>query len=185
MKYGFVYLWYDRKHKRYYIGSHWGDVDDGYICSSPWMKNAYKRRPTDFRRRILETKIKTRVEQYNHEQKWLDLIKPEEVKIRYYNLNLKIHDHWCQYDDKILSIGQKISKTRSGKNFIGGKWPEESKLRFRKPKSEQHKANMRKPKAKVACPICCQVGGVSQMKRWHFNNCKELNIDEGEYHGRS
>ena len=53
--FGFVYLWYDRKRKMYYIGSHWGTVDDGYICSSNRMRKAYKRRPQDFKRRILET----------------------------------------------------------------------------------------------------------------------------------
>ena len=37
-KYGFVYIWYDRKHKRYYIGCRWGTENDGYICSSSWMK---------------------------------------------------------------------------------------------------------------------------------------------------
>ncbi len=29
-KYGFIYLWRDRKHNRYYLGSHWGSEDDGY-----------------------------------------------------------------------------------------------------------------------------------------------------------
>ena len=53
-KYGFIYIWRDRKHKRYYIGSHWGTEDDGYICSSPWMSQAYKHRPNDFKRRILQ-----------------------------------------------------------------------------------------------------------------------------------
>ena len=52
-KHGFVYIWYDRKHKRYYIGSHWGTEDDGYICSSKWMMQAYKLRPKDFTRKII------------------------------------------------------------------------------------------------------------------------------------
>ena len=52
-KYGFIYVWYDKKHKRYYVGSHWGHEDDGYICSSSWMRKAYRRRPSDFRRRII------------------------------------------------------------------------------------------------------------------------------------
>jgi hypothetical protein len=53
MKYGFVYLWFDRKHKRYYVGAHWGKEDDGYICSSNWMRDAYKKRSQDFLREIL------------------------------------------------------------------------------------------------------------------------------------
>lgn len=37
---GFVYIWYDRKRKLYYIGSHKGNINDGYICSSNRMRNA-------------------------------------------------------------------------------------------------------------------------------------------------
>lgn len=42
-------------------------------------------------------------------------------------------------------------------------------------KSEEHKANMRKPKRKVACPHCGLVGGGGAMKRWHFDNCANKN----------
>ena len=31
------------------------------------------------------------------------------------------------------------------------------------------------PKPKVICPHCNKEGGLPQMKRWHFNNCKEKN----------
>ena len=51
-EYGFIYLWRDRKHNRYYVGCHWGTTDDEYICSSRWMKQAYKHRPYDFKRKI-------------------------------------------------------------------------------------------------------------------------------------
>jgi hypothetical protein len=37
--------------------------------------------------------------------------------------------------------------------------------------SEDVKQKMRKPKQKATCPSCGQVGGISQMKRWHFSNC--------------
>ena len=53
-KYGFVYLWRDKKRNMYYIGCHWGYTNDGYICSSNRMRDAFKRRRTDFNRRILE-----------------------------------------------------------------------------------------------------------------------------------
>jgi len=44
--------------------------------------------------------------------------------------------------------------------------------------SEETKAKMRKPRGKqelVTCPHCAKTGGVSNMTRWHFNNCKQLN----------
>jgi hypothetical protein len=83
---GFVYIWFDRKHKRFYIGSHWGYPSDSYICSSTWMRDAYKRRPSDFKRRIIETINTSRKDLYEAEYKWLSLIKDGELGTRYYNL---------------------------------------------------------------------------------------------------
>lgn len=31
-----------------------------------------------------------------------------------------------------------------------------------------------KPLEKIACPHCQKVGGISQMKRWHFDNCRKM-----------
>lgn len=46
---------------------------------------------------------------------------------------------------------------------------------YGKPKTEEHKQNMRKPKRKATCPHCGKEGGVSQMRQWHFDNCKVKN----------
>lgn len=40
-------------------------------------------------------------------------------------------------------------------------------------RTEETKLKMRKPKAKIECPHCNFIGGVSIMKRWHFENCKQ------------
>lgn len=107
-KYGFVYIWFDRKHKRYYIGCHWGTEDDGYLCSSNWMRDAYKRRPQDFKRRILKSDL-SRIEMYEEEQRYLNMIKPEEVKIRYYNLKITKDNPWHKYPENIKKVSEKIS----------------------------------------------------------------------------
>lgn len=107
MKTGFVYIWYDRKRKMYYIGCHWGTEQDGYICSSVRMKNAYKKRPLDFKRRIIQRNI-SRNELYQEEFKWLSKIKPEELKIKYYNIcNHKFNGHTGR--NLSLNHKQKIS----------------------------------------------------------------------------
>ncbi len=85
--FGFVYIWYDSKNKRFYIGSHKGSLDDGYISSSSWMKSSYRRRPHDFKRRILKLSyFDSRKDLLEEEQKWLNLIKDEELGKKYYNL---------------------------------------------------------------------------------------------------
>jgi hypothetical protein len=43
-----VYLWFDRKHKRFYLGCHWGSPDDGHICSSKPMLCAYAKTTEGF-----------------------------------------------------------------------------------------------------------------------------------------
>lgn len=45
---------------------------------------------------------------------------------------------------------------------------------FNKPKSDTHKQNMRNPKEKATCPHCGLIGGLNQLKRWHFNNCRTI-----------
>lgn len=107
-KYGFIYIWYDKKRKMYYIGSHWGTEDDGYICSSNRMRNVYKRRPQDFKRRIVSRYIK-RDNLLEEEHKWLSLISETELGKRYYNLRKHKWGHWSTDENKRFTVGQKIS----------------------------------------------------------------------------
>ncbi|MCX6783412.1 MAG: NUMOD3 domain-containing DNA-binding protein [Candidatus Levybacteria bacterium] len=115
-KSGFIYIWRDNKHNRYYVGCHWGFENDGYICSSKIMKKAFKRRPYDFKRRIIKRNILSRPELYVEELRYLQMIKPEEIKIRYYNLNIINNEIWHKYPENIKTIGQKISFSNIGKN---------------------------------------------------------------------
>ena len=120
-KYGFIYIWYDRKLKMYYIGSHWGTVDDGYICSSNWMRPAHFRRPEDFRRRIIKNHISTREETYMWEQHYLDMININEIRPytkspRYYNLSLSAKEPWYKTEEQIKVVGAKISAAKKGKS---------------------------------------------------------------------
>jgi hypothetical protein len=86
MRFGFIYLWYDTKRKKYYLGSHMGNLNDGYVGSNRRLQSAYKSRPDSFKRRILESYDNiTPKELLKREQFWLDKIKPEELTIRYYN----------------------------------------------------------------------------------------------------
>lgn len=86
--FGFVYAWHDRRHGKYYIGSHMGKVDDGYVCSSKSMNKAYADRPGDFERYILEWHDSTDDKSLRKkEARWLQKIKAEEFGRRFYNLS--------------------------------------------------------------------------------------------------
>jgi hypothetical protein len=71
------------------------------------MRNAYNRRPQDFKRRILD-RVNDKKELIALEHSWLSLIKEEEFKKRYYNLR-------GQYLTKI--IRDKVSNSRKGIKF--------------------------------------------------------------------
>lgn len=108
-KYGFVYVWLDKKHKRYYIGCRWGNETDGYIGSSVWMRNSYKRRPQDFKRRIITRIYTNRQELLQEEYRWLQMIPDDQLGKKYYNLHNHHFNHWSVDDNKRKTIGDKIS----------------------------------------------------------------------------
>jgi len=175
-KYGFVYIWRDRKYNRYYIGSHWGLENDNYICSSNWMRHSYKRRPKDFKRRILTRVYTNRKDLLIEEQRWLSMIKPEEIKIRYYNINLDVFDPWWSNEESRLTVGEKVSKAKKGKNTgprdpsIGQKISKAKKAKFQELRettgsafSEEHKAKMSENRK-----------GKKHTEEWKAENSKRL-----------
>lgn len=126
-KYGFVYIWRDRKHNRYYIGSHWGTEDDGYVCSSRWMRNSYLRRPNDFKRKILMKIFSSKADLLEQEYFWLKLIKDDELGKKYYNFTKHKNGHWTteQYSNSIrerIAIKTKEAMQRPDvkSNYIEG-----------------------------------------------------------------
>lgn len=140
-KYGFVYLWFDRKHNRFYIGCRWGNVNDSYICSSRWMNKSYKRRPQDFKRRILKTNIQSRAETLEIEFRYLSMINENELGTKYYNLSKHHFGHWSATPRK-QTIAEKISISHKndpewGKWAIGKVLSEEAKEKIREANKKQ------------------------------------------------
>jgi len=109
-KYGFVYIWFDRKHKRYYIGCHWGNENDGYICSSSNMKSAYNRRPGDFKRKIISRIYSDKKTLLEEEYRWLNQIKKTELGVRYYNLHNHHFSHWSANLNQAKTLSERISQ---------------------------------------------------------------------------
>ena len=127
-KYGFVYLWFDKKRNMFYIGSHWGTETDGYICSSNWMRDAYRYRPNTFKRRIISKIYTNRSDLLLEEYKFLSMIKEEELGVRYYNVKKHHPGHWSTDEakrQKMIDVNtgkthtketrQKMSEAKKGK----------------------------------------------------------------------
>jgi len=124
---GFIYLWFNRVEKRYYLGSHYGTIDDGYIGSGIYFRRSYDLFPENFKRRILEYTNGNKQQLLKLESKWLSLIKDSEIANKYYNLN-------------------KLAGGGSPKGRKLRPLTEEHKQKLRKPKSKETIEKMRKPK---------------------------------------
>ena len=114
-KFGFVYIWRNRRLNRYYIGSHWGTEDDGYICSNDAMREAHRRKPKAFRRRIVK-KVHSREDLLIEEQRWLDMIKPEEYGKKFYNISSSANGSWAgAWNPKFREKWMESHWSRNGK----------------------------------------------------------------------
>lgn len=108
-KQGFVYVWFDSYRKMYYVGSHWGHENDGYICSSTRMRKAYRRRPQDFKRRILSRVTTSKQDLLDEEYRYLSMIDQSELGRKYYNLTNHKNGHWMTVDEKAKTLKERIS----------------------------------------------------------------------------
>lgn len=101
------------------------------------MRNAYRRRPEDFRRRILSRVDTSKRDLLDVEGKWLSLMRTEELKgVRYYNMNLSTKPgHWTAIPGYDKTIGEKISASHRA-NPEWGAWnkgkvvPEETRSKI-------------------------------------------------------
>lgn len=184
---GFVYVWFNVTNHRYYIGSHKGHPNDGYIGSGFAFKSAYKKYgPENFVRHI---------EYYgpDYRQEETDLIKFFDACNCSESYNLMHVDitGYSVSDETRAKIGAssknrsdetraKLSAAKKGKKqkpFTEERRAKMSASRTGKKHSDETRAKMsaaQKSKRfqKVTCPHCDKTGGINNMKRWHFENCK-------------
>ena len=91
----FVYIFWDTRDNRYYIGSHTKKkLNDDYVCSSDEMLAEYEKRPHDFRKRILAECFSV-IDKFDTEHLWLKKIKNEDVGKKYYN-KIRSANHWTR-----------------------------------------------------------------------------------------
>lgn len=191
-KYGFVYIWFDKKNKMYYIGSHWGTEDDGYICSSPKMLRAYARRKEDFKRRILRSGFTNRQDLLKEEDRWLSMIDPSktitsntrlrdrEKNVRYYNINLKAWESWHHNEERNKTIGEKISASKTGKSVpcTPEKAAAISAAKKGKKLSEEHKAALRGIKKKPHTDEWKAENSKRMKEQWDINSSRRQAVSE-------
>jgi hypothetical protein len=112
----YIYIWQDKIAKLYYIGGHYGKVNDSYICSNKPMKRAYKLRPHTFKFKMLEYTYGDTKNLRDREQYWLNMIKDSELLLTENVLNKTVR----YYNVKKNASGGNGVGTNKGKSSIGG-----------------------------------------------------------------
>jgi hypothetical protein len=82
------------------------------------MRNVYRRRPEDFKRRIVQRVTSSRRDLLEIEHKWLSQIKDEQLGKKFYNMSKKRFGHWS-CDEQL--------RDQVSKKLIGRKHSEETK----------------------------------------------------------
>lgn len=123
-KHGFVYIWRDKKYKKYYIGSHWGYETDSYICGSTNMRNNYYRRRKDFKRRIIKRIYTNRKDLLIEEQRFIDMIPISAFGTKYYNLSSNVlKSVWWMNETTKNIVAKRISQShKTMEQRTGKKW---------------------------------------------------------------
>ena len=118
---GFVYRWHDNSNNMYYIGSHKGNPDDGYIGSGVYFKRAYNQRPDSFSREIM--------------YQGKDYLELEEFILQ----ELDAMNDSKSYNLKNAAIGGKLDDSvyeRQRRKLKGKKLPEETKKKMSESKTK-------------------------------------------------
>ena len=105
---GFVYLWENVKNGMYYIGSHKGDVNDGYIGSGKYFKPAYKKSPENFKRTIIYVGL----DYVDREDELLKFVDAQNNP-KFYNLSNSGYKGW--YNCHTKEVREKARRSKLGK----------------------------------------------------------------------
>lgn len=162
--FGYVYLWYDTKHKKYIIGSHHGDVDDSYKTSTggKHVRNIFRARPETMKMKVLEYNTLSNNSRYTKhlEQKWLDYRPNITENNRYYNKRQTAEGF--DSDSVRVYIAQKVADGTF--HLLGGKIQRESNLRqvaagthlFQQPSHRKRVSDIAKLKVAQGSHVFCQ-----------------------------
>ena len=162
--YHYTYIIVNKNTQMKYIGvrscSCLPENDSDYMGSSKILGETLQKTPEAFTKIIIDT-FPTR-EIANANEQWLHETYDVARNPEFYNLCIAPKKFNMCGRIQTVETRKKIRKGNKGKKL-----------------SEEHKkkiSNTLKDKTpkRITCPYCNKTGGDNVMKRWHFNNCKEI-----------
>jgi hypothetical protein len=108
---------------------------------------------------------------------------PDNNKLAHAFAMMAVNNPYQSRSSKLYELS-KVARSNALKGIPRPEWvkqkmrkPKYSKNNYQGPKTKDHANNISKAlkgksKPKINCPHCNKIGYISNMKRWHFNNCK-------------
>jgi hypothetical protein len=175
----YVYKWTHKPTLKWYVGSRTRKgchINDGYICSSKYVKPMIKNNPTEWSREIIATGTREEMKELER-----DILMTTDAMndSRSFNMSngcgaMRSFVSWNKGKKGIQVAWNKglpkEQQPRYGKSNPGKPWS-------RSEKGEQMIARLKETNRvrnsqQLVCPVCQQAGEGPAMYRWHFANCR-------------
>lgn len=163
--YGYVYIWYDTKYKKYIIGSHHGIVEDNYKTSTGGIhvRNIFKYRPHTMKFRVLEYNYIEDSYKFTQlmEQKWLNKRPNIKFNEKYYNMSNQAGGGF----DRIIQLERIENKTH---HFLGGEIQKQSNIKRVEAGTHNFQSAEHKRKVSIIAKQRCK-DGIHHFAKSEFN----------------
>jgi hypothetical protein len=178
----YVYKWTHIPTLKWYVGSRTKKgchPDDGYICSSKYVKPLIQSMPNEWQRTIIATGTLEEMKELERE-----ILTATDAMNDPRSFNLS-NGCGAMRSQVAWNKGSKGLQTSWNKGLSGkqshryGKKLDYKKSWTKSPQAEQmlsslSEQNKKRNSIQAECPHCKKTGQMVAMKRWHFDNCSSL-----------
>lgn len=198
---GFVYIWMNTRSRKFYIGSHMGTTDDGYVGSGTLFAIKYYKEPENFKRRILQYVSGDVLDIRAAEEKWLALIEDGCLHgVKYYNRTKTVSfSEYSSLGTRWVTDGINLKKIYPDQEVPDGWWLGHTDKKLEQLRSFRHTEEAKEAIRKFRTGIPHSPERIQKQKdtkkinenRWYTNGVesyqfsKDEEIPEGWYLGRT
>ena len=181
MTQAYLYRWTELSTNKWYVGSRYAKgchPEDGYICSSKYVKPLIIAKPDDWTREVLVIADRKYIRELEvNYLKLLNAVKDKQSYNKHYGGATFMNDGEPYSDETKRKISESLKGSKHP--FFGKTCTDERREAIIKGTTGVKKTTtekMRKPKRKDQCPHCGIWASGGNLAKWHLDKCKENHV---------